>query len=80
VCLGAILVIAGAILGLLPSYDSAYDFVPGYTVLIGAVVAIIGLIFIIIGFVFTKKKRDSVTGRIDTKKLSDTPPPPPPPD
>jgi drug/metabolite transporter (DMT)-like permease len=80
VCFGALLVIAGAILALLPGYNPAYDFIPGYTVLIGAVVAIVGLLFIIMGFVFTKKKRDSVTGRIDTKKLSDTPPPPPPPD
>lgn len=79
VCLGVLLVIAGAVLALLASNFPAYDFVPGYTVLIGAAVAVVGFLFIIIGFVFTKKKRDSVKGRIDTK-LSDTPPPPPPPD
>ena len=54
VCLGALMVIAGAILALLPGYDLAYDFIPGYTVLIGAVVAVVGLIFIIMGFFLTK--------------------------
>ncbi len=80
VCLGALLVIVGAVLALLPGYNPAYDFIPGYTVLAGAAIAIVGVLFIIMGFLFTKKKRDSVTARIDTKKLSDTPPPPPPPD
>jgi len=80
VCLGALLVIVGAVLALLPGYNPAYDFIPGYTVLIGAALAIVGVILIIMGFLFTKKKRDSVTAPINTKKLSDTPPPPPPPD
>jgi hypothetical protein len=31
------------------------------------------------GFVFTKRKRDSVLRPVDTK-MDDTPPPPPPPD
>ncbi|MBN2230651.1 MAG: hypothetical protein JW779_13765 [Candidatus Thorarchaeota archaeon] len=79
VCLGALMVIAGAVLALLPGYDPAYDFVPGYTVYIGAIVAVVGLLFIIMGFLFTKKKRDSVLRPVDTK-LDDTPPPPPPPD
>ncbi|TFG33343.1 hypothetical protein EU527_08250 [Candidatus Thorarchaeota archaeon] len=80
VCLGAILVIAGAILALLAnSNPEAYDFVTGYTVYIGAAIAIVGLLFIIMGFIFTKKKRDSVLTKVDTK-MDDTPPPPPPPD
>ncbi|TFG27475.1 hypothetical protein EU527_18495 [Candidatus Thorarchaeota archaeon] len=79
VCLGAILVIAGAILALLANSNPAYDFVAGYTVYIGAAIAIVGLLFIIMGFVFTKKKRDSVLTKVETK-LDDTPPPPPPPD
>ena len=79
VCLGALLVIGGAILALLPSYDPMYDFIPGYTVMIGAVVAVVGLLLIIVGFVFTRKKRDSVLRPVDTK-IDDTPPPPPPPD
>ena len=73
------MVIAGAILALLPGYDLAYDFIPGYTVLIGAVVAVVGLIFIIMGFFLTKKKRDSVLTKVDTRQ-DDVPPPPPPPD
>ncbi len=64
---------------MLPGYDPAYDFIPGYTVLIGAVVAVVGLIFIIMGFVLTKKKRDSVLTKVDTRQ-DDVPPPPPPPD
>ncbi|RLI55112.1 MAG: hypothetical protein DRO87_09375 [Candidatus Thorarchaeota archaeon] len=79
ICFGALLVIAGAVLALLPGYNAAYDFVPGYTVMIGAGVAILGLILIIMGFVFTRKKRDSVLRPVDTK-VDDTPPPPPPPD
>lgn len=79
VCLGALLVIGGAIVALLANMDPAYDFIPGYTVMIGAIVAVVGLLFIIMGFVFTRKKRDSVLRPVDTK-LDDTPPPPPPPD
>jgi hypothetical protein len=56
-----------------------YDFIPGYTVMIGAGVAIVGLLLIIVGFIFTRKKRDSVLRPVDTK-VEDTPPPPPPPD
>lgn len=79
VCLGALILIAGAVIALLPSIDPAYDFIPGMTVYVGAIVAVVGLLLIIIGFVFTKKKRDSVLARVDTK-IDDTPPPPPPPD
>ncbi|MFX1580096.1 MAG: hypothetical protein ACFFBJ_10645 [Promethearchaeota archaeon] len=80
VCLGALLVIGGAIISLLVYTDpAAYDFIPGYTMLIGAIVAVIGLLFIIMGFVFTKRKRDSVLRPVDTK-MDDTPPAPPPPD
>jgi len=79
VCLGALLVIAGAVLALLPSIDPMYDLIPGYTVLVGAVVAVVGLLFIIMGFIFTKKKRDSVLTKVDTR-MDDTPPPPPPKD
>lgn len=80
VCLGALLVIGGAILSLLASTDPAtFDFIPGYTVMIGAIVAVVGLLFIIMGFIFTRKKRDSVLRPVDTK-VDDTPPPPPPPD
>lgn len=77
VCLGALLVIGGAILALLPG--AGYDLIPGYTMMIGAVVAILGLLLIIVGFVWTRKKRDSVLRPVDTK-VDDTPPPPPPPD
>ncbi|MHA3962814.1 MAG: hypothetical protein AM325_004665 [Candidatus Thorarchaeota archaeon SMTZ1-45] len=80
VCFGALLVIGGAIISLLVyTNPAAYDFIPGYTMLIGAIVAVVGLLFIIMGFVFTKRKRDSVLRPVDTK-LDDTPPPPPPPD
>jgi hypothetical protein len=72
------MVIGGAILALLPGMG--IELVPGYDLLIGAGVAILGLIFIIMGFVFTRKKRDSVLTKVDTKRLDDTPPPPPPPD
>lgn len=80
VCFGALLVIGGAIISLLVYTDPvAFDFIPGYTMMIGAIVAILGLLFIIMGFIFTRKKRDSVLRPVDTK-LDDTPPPPPPPD
>ena len=78
ICLGALMVIGGAILALLPGMG--IELVPGYDLLIGAGVAILGLIFIIMGFVFTRKKRDSVLTKVDTRPLDDTPPPPPPPD
>ena len=77
VCLGALLVIAGAVWALLPSLG--YEVIVGYDTMIGAGVAIVGLIFILIGFFFTKKKRDSVLTKVDTR-VEDTPPPPPPPD
>ena len=79
VCLGALVLIAGAIIALLPSISVDYDFFAPNTVLIGAVIAVVGLVLIIIGFAFTKKKRDSVLAPVDTK-IDDTPPPPPPPD
>ena len=79
VCLGALLVIGGAIISLLAYTDAAYAFLGEYTVMIGAVVAVVGLLFIIMGFVFTRRKRDSVLRPVDTK-IDDTPPPPPPPD
>ncbi|MFW9964184.1 MAG: hypothetical protein ACFFCX_11505 [Candidatus Sifarchaeia archaeon] len=80
VCFGALLVIGGAIISLLVyTNPAAYDFIPGYTMLIGAIVAVLGLLFIIMGFIFTKRKRDSVLRPVETK-LDDTPPPPPPPD
>ena len=79
VCLGIIILIAGAIIAYLPSMDPAYDFVPGYTTLIGAGIAVLGLVFIMCGFFWTKKKRDSVLTKVDTR-VEDIPPPPPPPD
>lgn len=79
VCLGIIILIAGAIIALLPSMDPAYDFVPGYTTLIGAGVAVLGLVFIMCGFFWTRKQRDSVLTKVDTR-VEDVPPPPPPPD
>lgn len=79
-CFGALLVIGGAILSLLVYTDpAAFDFIPGYTMMIGAIVAVLGLLLIIMGFVFTRRKRDSVLRPVDTK-IDDTPPPPPPPD
>ena len=74
ICLGALMVIGGAIFALLNM-----GIVPNYDQLIGAIVCGVGLIFILIGFFFTKKKRDSVLTKVDTR-VSDTPPPPPPPD
>ena len=78
VCLGALILIAGAVIALLAS-QGIYDIYPPYGVTIGAALAVVGLIFIILGFVFTAKKRDSVLAPIDTRQ-DDTPPPPPPPD
>ena len=77
ICLGALLVIAGAVWALLPSMNIVI--VAEYDTIIGAVVAIVGLVFILIGFFFTKKKRDSVLTPVDTR-VDDSPPPPPPPD
>lgn len=77
VCLGALVLIAGAIIALLPSLG--YDILAPNTVLYGAIIAVVGLLLIIIGFAFTKKKRDSVLAPVDTR-IDDTPPPPPPPD
>ena len=74
ICLGALLVIAGAVWALLPSMNIVI--VAEYDTIIGAVVAIVGLIFILIGFFFTKKKRDSVLTPVDTR-VDDSPPPPP---
>jgi hypothetical protein len=79
VCLGALVLIAGAVIALLPSINAEYAFFGENTVLYGAIIAIVGLLLIIIGFAWTKKKRDSVLAPVDTK-LDDTPPPPPPPD
>jgi len=79
VCLGALVLIAGALIALLPSIDPAYAFFGADSVLYGAIIAVVGLVLIIIGFVLTKKKRDSVLAPVSTK-IDDTPPPPPPPD
>jgi len=79
VCLGALVLIAGAIIALLPSISEDYAFFGANTVLYGAIIAVVGLVLIIIGFAFTKKKRDSVLAPVRTK-MDDTPPPPPPPD
>ncbi len=79
VCLGALVLIAGALIALLPSIDVAYTVFGENSVLYGAIIAVVGLILIIIGFVLTKKKRDSVLTPVRTK-IDDTPPPPPPPD
>jgi predicted transporter len=78
ICLGALLVIGGAIIALLPTFDIAP--LGEYTMLAGGAVAILGLILILVGFFITKKKRDSVLTAVDTRALDDTPPPPPPPD
>ncbi|MHA1216575.1 MAG: hypothetical protein ACTSPX_04545 [Candidatus Thorarchaeota archaeon] len=77
VCFGALLVIAGAVIALLPRMGM--EPLGANTVLVGAVVAVIGLVLILMGFFLTKKKRDSVLAKIDTRQ-EDVPPPPPPPD
>lgn len=77
VCLGALLVIGGSILAIMAQMGN--DIIPGYTLMIGAVVAVLGLIILICGFFWTRKKRDSVLAPIDTR-VEDAPPPPPPPD
>jgi hypothetical protein len=77
VCLGTLILIGGAVIALLAS--QGMDLIPGYGLLLGAGLAIFGLILIIVGFVFTRKQRDSVLTPVDTRQ-EDTPPPPPPPD
>jgi dipeptide/tripeptide permease len=79
VCLGALVLIAGAVIALLPSINEAYALFGDNTVLYGAIIAVVGLLLIIIGFAWTKQKRDSVLAPVGTK-MDDTPPPPPPPD
>jgi hypothetical protein len=81
VCLGALVLIAGAIIALLPTINETYAFLGDAATqqLYGAIIAVVGLLLVILGFVWTKKKRDSVLTKVDTK-LDDTPPPPPPPD
>jgi len=81
VCLGALILIAGAIIALLPSIGDAYIYFGDAATqqLYGAIIAVVGLILIIIGFAWTRKKRDSVLAPVSTK-MDDTPPPPPPPD
>lgn len=76
ICLGVLMLVAGAILALLAG--SAHPPLGTYTntMMIGVALAIIGLVFIVIGFAATKKKRDSVLTKIDTRK-GDVPPPPP---
>ncbi len=78
VCLGTLVLIAGAVVALLAN-QGIYDPMPPNGVLIGGVIAIVGLLLIVAGFFFTRKKRDSVLAPIDTRQ-EDTPPPPPPPD
>jgi glucose uptake protein GlcU len=78
ICLGALLVIGGAVIALLPNFD--IQLFGEYTVLAGGVIAVLGLVLILVGFFITKKKRDSVLTPVDTRPLDDTPPPPPPPD
>ncbi len=77
VCLGVLVLIAGAVIALLASQGT--DLLGGYGLLGGAGLAVVGLLLIVAGFFFTKKKRDSVLTKIDTRQ-EDTPPPPPPPD
>lgn len=79
ICLGALLVIAGAIVALLPSLNYEVPFLTPNEVLYGGIIAVVGLVFIVLGFFMTKKKRDSVLAPVDTR-VDDTPPPPPPPD
>ncbi|MCF2136954.1 MAG: LPXTG cell wall anchor domain-containing protein [Candidatus Thorarchaeota archaeon] len=77
VCLGVLVLIAGAVVALLPRMGS--EPFGANTGLFGALIAVVGLVLILIGFFFTKKKRDSVLAPIDTRQ-DDVPPPPPPPD
>ncbi|MFW9909565.1 MAG: hypothetical protein ACFFEF_13420 [Candidatus Thorarchaeota archaeon] len=77
ICLGVLLIIAGAIMVLLPTMGIVL--VPEWDQIIGAILAVVGLGFVVCGFFFTKKKRDSVLKPVSTR-LDDTPPPPPPPD
>ncbi|MHA1909383.1 MAG: hypothetical protein ACW98Y_18945 [Candidatus Thorarchaeota archaeon] len=77
ICLGVLLIIAGAVMVLLPTMG--ITLVAGYDTIIGAVLAVAGLLLVVCGFFFTKKKRDSVLTPVDTR-VDDSPPPPPPPD
>jgi len=77
ICLGVLLIIAGAVMVLLPTMNIVI--VAGYDTIIGAILAVLGLLLVVCGFFFTKKKSDSVLTKVDTR-LDDTPPPPPPPD
>jgi arginine exporter protein ArgO len=74
ICIGVVVLIAGAVLALLA--NSAHPPLGSNSLMIGAALAIIGVVFIIIGFAATKKKRDSVLTKVDTRK-GDVPPPPP---
>ncbi len=77
ICLGVLLIIAGAVMVLLPTMGIVL--VPEYDTIIGAILAVLGVCFVVCGFFFTKKKRDSVLTPVDTR-VDDAPPPPPPPD
>ncbi len=77
VCLGVLVLIAGAVIAVLP--QMGIMLVGDQSVLVGALLAVVGLVLIIVGFFFTKKKRDSVLAPVDTRQ-DDVPPPPPPPD
>jgi len=74
VCFGVLLIIVGAVLALM-GYQG-YDIIPGYTLMVGAIVTVLGLVFVVCGFFFTKKQRDSVLTKVDTRQ-DDVPPPPP---
>ncbi len=76
ICLGVLLIIAGAVMVLLPTMGISFT---EWDTWIGAILAICGLGLVVCGFFFTKKKRDSVLTPVDTR-VEDTPPPPPPPD
>ena len=74
VCFGVLLIIAGAVLALMAT--QGYDVITGYTLMVGAVVAVLGVVCVVCGFFFTKKERDSVLTKVDTRQ-DDVPPPPP---
>jgi len=77
ICLGVLMVIAGAVMVLLPTMG--IELIVGYDQIIGAALAVLGVVFVVCGFINTKKKRDSVLTPVDTR-VDDAPPPPPPPD
>lgn len=68
------LIIVGAVLALMGYLD--YDIIAGYTLMVGAIVTVLGLVCVVCGFFFTKKERDSVLRKVDTRQ-DDVPPPPP---